>query len=909
MDNYVALRIKALDGAKPDLDELKLKLDELKGRVAEARAEVSTAEADRQLTDLEAKLEAVSKKVASPKIDVAGASRANAQITAVEADLDGLDAKAAESAAAQESAAAKSEASGSRWAGMGEKVKMALLGVGVGAAAAVYEAGKYQDSTTHLVTDAGESAKALGMVQQGMLAVAAATGTSSADIVNGMYHVESAGYHGALGLKVLKVAAEGAKVGGADLDTMSKSLTGTMNAYYGSTTTAANATQRSTSMMNALIATVGAGDMRMQDLASSLGNVAPVAAAAKVKFADVGGALATMTAQNMSAQQATQDLRHTIMSLESPNKVAQKEMAGLGLSATDLSQNLGKRGLAATLQMVAEAARQHAGALGQTYTQAMYKAMGGTVGLTTSLMLTGRNMATFKGNVDTVAAAAAKGGGQVDNWGRIQGTFNFKLEQAKASVEAMGISLGSALLPAVTAVLGPLAHMMSVIAGNKAASIALAVVIGGLLAGALGGKLAKSLKDSAEGIKSMGDGIGWLIGKLTGSAAAAEADAAAQDAAAGESSSSWIASAAKTSGAMVASAARTVAAWAVTGAQMVAQAAAWVASNTAKVAVVVAENVAGAAATMAAWVAANAVMLLGIGLIVAVVVAVVVLIIKHWRQISAEVARIWDDVVSFVSRAVDAVVGFVRAHWPLLLAILTGPIGLAVLFITEHYHQILSVIDSAIAWVRSHWPLLLAILTGPIGLATLWIVDRWHQIVSGAEQMGEDVISFFRGLPGRILSAVGDLGSLLFGAGERVIQGLINGVTSMIGSVGHAIGSVVDTIKSYLPFSPARQGPLSGSGAPENSGRSIARNIARGLTAGMGDVTQAMEHITGAVAPRGGYGAFAAGGGYGGAVLVLRVEPTGNRVMDAIFDGMKAEVRNRAGGGPDSVQRALGRTW
>jgi hypothetical protein len=95
--NYVAINVKAQDEAKPDLDALKAKLEELNRQVAEARANVDSADADAKLTDLQAKLDAVSKKVASPRIDVAGASRALAQLTAVDAAMGHLDDKNAES--------------------------------------------------------------------------------------------------------------------------------------------------------------------------------------------------------------------------------------------------------------------------------------------------------------------------------------------------------------------------------------------------------------------------------------------------------------------------------------------------------------------------------------------------------------------------------------------------------------------------------------------------------------------------------------------------------------------------------------------------------------------------------------------------------------------------------------------
>ena len=85
--NYVSIAVRAQDGAKPDLTALKARLEELNKQVAEARVNVDDADADAKLTDLEAKLDAVSKKVASPKIDMAGASRALAQLTAVDAAM------------------------------------------------------------------------------------------------------------------------------------------------------------------------------------------------------------------------------------------------------------------------------------------------------------------------------------------------------------------------------------------------------------------------------------------------------------------------------------------------------------------------------------------------------------------------------------------------------------------------------------------------------------------------------------------------------------------------------------------------------------------------------------------------------------------------------------------------------
>jgi hypothetical protein len=60
-------------------------------------------------------------------------------------------------------------------------------------------------------------------------------------------------------------------------------------------------------------------------------------------------------------------------------------------------------------------------------------------------------------------------------------------------------------------------------------------------------------------------------------------------------------------------------------------------------------------------------------------------------------------------------------------------------------------------WVKSNWPLLLAILTGPIGLAVLAIVRNWDNIKAGVAAVKDwivdrwnDVVGFLTGIPDRI---------------------------------------------------------------------------------------------------------------------------------------------------------------
>jgi TP901 family phage tail tape measure protein len=235
--------------------------------------------------------------------------------------------------------------------------KMMGLAALAGAAISVHMAADFQQSMTRLVTSAGETQKNLGMVSRGILNLSVSTNTSTSQLAQGMYYVESAGYHGAAGLEVLKAAAQGAQAEGAQLSTVSNAVTTALNAYGLKAGSA-------TAVTNEMVTAVAHGKMTMQDLAGSIAEVLPVAAKAHLSLAQVAGAEATMTAQGFSAQQSAQNLRHVIMSLSNPTQVQTTEMGQLGLNAVHVAHNLGKEGLTGTINTLSEAILKNMGKSG-----------------------------------------------------------------------------------------------------------------------------------------------------------------------------------------------------------------------------------------------------------------------------------------------------------------------------------------------------------------------------------------------------------------------------------------------------------------------------------------------------------------------------------------------------------------
>ena len=123
------------------------------------------------------------------------------------------------------------------------------------------------------------------------------------------------------------------------------------------------------------------------------------------------------------------------------------------------------------------------------------------------------------------------------------------------------------------------------------------------------------------------------------------------------------------------------------------------------------------------------------------------------------------------------------------------------------------------------------------GLSTFFTV-MWTLITSAFQNGVQGAVDFVVGMVDSILSTILGVGDAIYNAGRSIIQGFIDGIASMIGAVGDAIGGVMDFVAGFFPNSPAKHGPLSGSGwrALGKSGGAIEDAFASGFTGRIDDV-------------------------------------------------------------------------
>jgi hypothetical protein len=174
----------------------------------------------------------------------------------------------------------------------------------------------------------------------------------------------------------------------------------------------------------------------------------------------------------------------------------------------------------------------------------------------------------------------------------------------------------------------------------------------------------------------------------------------------------------------------------------------------------------------------------------------------------------------------------------------------------------------ALSWIIAMGPIAL-VIAAVVGLVTL-IVKNWDTIVSATKAawdwIGEKVaavwrwlkektseavaaiigkfrslVEWMRGVPGRIVSALGNVGSLLTKAGREILQSLWNGLKDKWEDVKSWVGGLGERIKDL-------KGPIqTDRKLLVNEGAAIMAGLGAGLSAGWGENEKLLSAMSGSI--------------------------------------------------------------
>lgn len=179
------------------------------------------------------------------------------------------------------------------------------------------------------------------------------------------------------------------------------------------------------------------------------------------------------------------------------------------------------------------------------------------------------------------------------------------------------------------------------------------------------------------------------------------------------------------------------------------------------------------------------------------------------------VADVIGSVMRIIQGIIQVVTGIISGNWSQVWEGIGNIVG--------------GVWDAIVGLIRGALATVGQVVISGLGLVGRFFSDAWRNVTGGVGGFIGELLGFFSGLPGRILSTLGNLGSLLLNAGQALIQGFIDGIKGMVGAIGDAVGGVLDFAKQFFPHSPAKRGPFSGRGYTSFSGQALARDFAGGI--------------------------------------------------------------------------------
>jgi phage-related protein len=155
----------------------------------------------------------------------------------------------------------------------------------------------------------------------------------------------------------------------------------------------------------------------------------------------------------------------------------------------------------------------------------------------------------------------------------------------------------------------------------------------------------------------------------------------------------------------------------------------------------------------------------------AAIVVVAILVVKNWDKISEAMTT----AMNTVKRVALATLNWLRANWPLIVGILTGPIGAAVVLIVRHWDKISGAARDAFNAVKSlvtsftSW---LAGMAGKVGDAVAKVADA--------------------------LGKIDDPFVAAIGAIKSAISSLPGFITGLVGKIRSAASAVADALKAPI---------------------------------------------------------------------------------------------------------------
>lgn len=225
------------------------------------------------------------------------------------------------------------------------------------------------------------------------------------------------------------------------------------------------------------------------------------------------------------------------------------------------------------------------------------------------------------------------------------------------------------------------------------------------------------------------------------------------------------------------------------------------------------------------------------------------------------VATAWNNVVTWTTNAFNNVKNFMVSVWTGIVTWVVTKIIQFGLKILNTWNKIksdtTSVFNAVKTFIVNAFVKIVTTVIAKVLQIKNKITNTWENIksttrsafaaiVSTVASKIASVVSTVKALPGKIKAGLGNLKNLLLNSGKALMQGFADGIKNGVTTAINAAKGVVNKVRDFFPFSPAKKGPFSGSGYTTHSGKALVSDFAGAMTKEISTVRAAANSVASA---------------------------------------------------------------
>lgn len=183
-----------------------------------------------------------------------------------------------------------------------------------------------------------------------------------------------------------------------------------------------------------------------------------------------------------------------------------------------------------------------------------------------------------------------------------------------------------------------------------------------------------------------------------------------------------------------------------------------------------------------------------------------------WKGLTTFFSGLWEGIKNIFITVVTAISTFLSTAWTAIQTAVTSVFTAIQTFFTTVWNAIKNIVATVVNGIGNTittvWNNIKTTVSTVVNAIKTAVSEAFTSMWNGIKNTVSSIYNSIKGGFDQAVGYIRNLASSAFNWGKDLIMGIVNGIKSCIGTVGNAVSSVANKIRSFLHFSVPDEGPL-----------------------------------------------------------------------------------------------------